>query len=753
VDAPDLAVAARAGDELAAGEVSAGEIRRVCREHAAEVDPRGLRIRGARITGPLDLAGFRLPFPLSFVDCRFTDPVRLDGTEVHAVALTGSTLPGLLANGIRVGRDLDLSGATIRGAHATAASTTRKAAVWLCESDIGGRLLGVDTTIDGAGERAVQADRMHVGGTIRFLHEFTARGEIRLLGVRVDGSIDLTGAHLAEPGGLALDIADCEVGGSVHLIGSRRTGAAEVLGRIDANSTRISGRLMLRDIHLTKTGPRPDDPYWRRHQEHTALSAARLHVRNEVSIEGGCVIDGGLDLSFAELGNVVVASGARVAAPGVVALDFSDAELRAGLLIEPGVAVEGSLRLTGARLAGNLTLRGTSWSRPFDQRAVRASGSRIGGDVSLQGMRTTNAAVAFRAAEIGGAFDATGAHLHNPADRALILHQAVAHGSIRLVDGFRADGYTVLNRITVDGRLDLRGGTFHCTTPSDHNPHGDAIGAYSATVRGGMHFGWASVSPSIDLTGARTTVLADDPGNWPARYGIAGFGYDRFAAPDEVDPRPAWDWRARVRWLAGQSGFDAGSYEQVARVLRQHGYTGEAERVLIAQRDRAARIAPDGPDSALRKGKRLLLRGAGWAFGYGYRPWRALWMLVVLFLLVLLTAVLPPTQRTLRASDEQGDVYATSGLLLTTTGTAPPRSDPCGNGQVRCFNPVFFAVDTVVPLVSLDQRATWYPDREAPGGRFVDVWLDLATILGWILSSVFVLSFTRLVRNGPGQAS
>ena len=57
------------------------------------------------------------------------------------------------------------------------------------------------------------------------------------------------------------------------------------------------------------------------------------------------------------------------------------------------------------------------------------------------------------------------------------------------------------------------------------------------------------------------------------------------------------------------------------------------------------------------------------------------------------------------------------------------------------------AVDTVVPLVTLGQRSTWSPDRAGPWGTVVDTWLNLATLLGWVLSSIFLLSFTRLART------
>jgi hypothetical protein len=130
-----------------------------------------------------------------------------------------------------------------------------------------------------------------------------------------------------------------------------------------------------------------------------------------------------------------------------------------------------------------------------------------------------------------------------------------------------------------------------------------------------------------------------------------------------------------------------------------------------------------------------------------------LWLLAALLIAVIVSLELPANQATLRATNGNGDVYATTGLLSTAaarTGLASqagPRPDSCGGGQVRCFSPVLYAVDTVVPLISLDQRDTWYPDPFVPGGEFMLWWLNLATLLGWLLSSIFVLSLARLSRS------
>jgi hypothetical protein len=131
-----------------------------------------------------------------------------------------------------------------------------------------------------------------------------------------------------------------------------------------------------------------------------------------------------------------------------------------------------------------------------------------------------------------------------------------------------------------------------------------------------------------------------------------------------------------------------------------------------------------------------------------------LWLLVLLLGLVIASLEVPVTQATLRSTTDSGIVYTTRGPLLSGSAPSPeaeaadPReaSDACGGGQVRCFSPVLYAIDTVVPLVSLNQRSSWYPDPSVPQGSLMQWWLNLATILGWLLSSIFALSLARLAR-------
>ena len=730
-------------------------LRRCCHRLGDQIDPRGLRLHGAAIVGSLDLAGLEVPFPVRFDDCEFDSPLIVEGAQLQELALLRcSRLPGLLANGLRVHRDLDLSGSHVTGAHRTTASTSKRAAVWLCESDIGGRLLCVDTTILTDGERSIQADRMHVAGTVRFLHQFSAHGDMRLLGVRIDGSLDFTGAHLFSPAGQALDLNNAVIGGSLFLIADTTTGRRPTInGRIDLSSARISGQFLIRNATLSEAASTPTDSGYAHSRAHgTALSAPRLSVGAEVTFDGACQLSGGIDMSMSELSSLSIEPGCSLRAPGRTALDLTNAELLSTLAIGEKVPVEGTVRLTGTRIHGNLRLRGAILTEPEHRSLIAASGIVVDGEVELQHLEATGGRLGFRSAAIGSVINAAGAQLNNPGRFTLYLVQANVKGAVRLTDDFKSTGTISLNAATIEGRLTCEGGSFDCPDANRPDAPIHAIEAISATIRGGMHLGWKFLTPSVNFTNTRTSFLADDPMKWPSRFVIAGFTYDRFEKLQGSSSGATWDARSRREWLSRQTAYDAGPYEQTARVFRQHGYANRAEEILIAQR-RMARRTFTGHGALLRWARDAAYSAT---VGYGYRPGRVALALVVLLILVAASLDVPTARASMRATTSAGVVYTTRGptQVTTTTRVKPPGTavhvtapDACGNGEVRCLNPVLYAIDTVIPLISLDQRSTWYPDPHVRGGTFMEWWLDIATLLGWLLSSILVLSFARLART------
>src|SRR5215813_12772840 len=118
---------AQAWDGLGAtgrSRVDAAALREACLAADPARHPTGLRIAHAEVVGPLDLTATRVAVGLHFAGCAFTDPPRLDGADLHALAFVGgwtgpgfadrwplthpdaAHLPGLLASGVRIRRDL-----------------------------------------------------------------------------------------------------------------------------------------------------------------------------------------------------------------------------------------------------------------------------------------------------------------------------------------------------------------------------------------------------------------------------------------------------------------------------------------------------------------------------------------------------------------------------------------------------------------------------------------------------------------------
>jgi hypothetical protein len=439
-----------------------------------------------------------------------------------------------------------------------------------------------------------------------------------------------------------------------------------IRGRIDMGSARVAGRFVIRNTMLAAPMTPADALYARPQIRGYALSAPRLSVGAGVTMEGSCRVDGGMDLSMSELGSVYIGPGCSLHAGGGTALDLTNAELLSTFTLGEGVPVKGTVRLSGARIHGNLCLQGANLSEPDGDSLIAAQGLQLDGAAELQNLKATGGELEFRSATIGSALSAAGAQLHNPDGYTLNLVQANIKGSVRLVDDFESIGSVTLDAATIEGRLTCARGVFDCPIPSGPGePSKAAIEAISATIRGGMTLGWKKVSPSVDFTNARTSFLVDDPLNWPSRFAIAGFTYDRFQQPWHGTSGWTWDHKARCAWLSHQAAYDAGPYEQAARVFRQHGYTAGAEEILIAQR-KHARKAIAGRNTLLRRIRDI---GYNLTVGYGYRPGRILWLLALLLVLVAVSLEIPATGQ--RCAPLPRQVWSTA---CADQSPAPPQA-------------------------------------------------------------------------------
>ncbi|CCK26192.1 hypothetical protein BN159_1813 [Streptomyces davaonensis JCM 4913] len=225
-----------------------------------------MKIAGARITGPLDLRYATVESVVRLSHCRFDEVPDLSGSQLKYLNLTGSRLPGLASARVRVDGGMRLTSCLFRGP------------VRLGGAQIAGALYLEDAEITapaGTEDPVLQLHQANVGEDL-CASRLRTRGEIRLDGARVSGSLRLEEAELSNPGGRAFHSEALEVGANVMC---RRLSAH---GRIILRGARIPGLLDLLYCRLSNPGG-------------TAMQASSC-VIGEVWLRKGPPIEGMLNL-------------------------------------------------------------------------------------------------------------------------------------------------------------------------------------------------------------------------------------------------------------------------------------------------------------------------------------------------------------------------------------------------------------------------------------------------------------------------
>ena len=183
--------------------IRAEVVRDLLLDRYGEVDPRGLWVRNAVVTGQLDLDGVQCSRPVRLVGCRFEEPVLARGAQLSLLSLAGSRAPGLFAGGVRIADSLFLND----GFTVVAADTD--AAVRLRGARVGGLLDCGGAHLTNSEGPALVADNARVDGGVLMNDGFVAEGNsplaaVRMVDAQVGGRLDLSDARLTNPHGAVL---------------------------------------------------------------------------------------------------------------------------------------------------------------------------------------------------------------------------------------------------------------------------------------------------------------------------------------------------------------------------------------------------------------------------------------------------------------------------------------------------------------------------------------------------------------------
>lgn len=559
---------------------------------------------------------------------------------------------------------------------------------------------------------------------------------LRLAGARISGCLELMHAEVRFP----VHLASCWFESSPDLRWATTRyldlGGSHLPGLV-ADDLRVNGQLVLTGCRIGPAQPPAapvslDGP----RRPGRAISATGITVSGGMFMNGGFTATGEVCLLAGQVGGLLDLGGAQLRNRGGVALLAARLTVDGPVFCRDGFTTEGEVTFRRARITGYLDLAGARLSDPGG-RAFHAPVLTVDSDIFCGDSTIFSGEVSLADACISGSLDLSGARLDNPGRVALSASRLRVDGPLLFRDGFTADGEVVLRRAHVISFLDLAGARLS-------NPGGHALFARGITVEGGMYFRagttlqgqvsleeaqitgdldlrearligpetdalncahltagqlslpQAPVAGVVNLSHARVGTLTADPDGTPAGILVSELSYEALA--------PMLPASQRARWItSAESAYLPQPYEQLAGSYRRLGHDADARTVLLAKQRHRHRP--------------LALPVRVWGFlqdttiGYGYRPGRAgLW----------LTALIA------------------TGTIVFGLHHPPPAQ----SGAHPEFNPFFYTLDLLLPVVSYGQQSQF-----APTGLYQ--WLSYALITaGWVLATTIVTGISRaLYRN------
>jgi len=565
----------------------------------------GVRLRGARVTGRLDLLGGTVAWPLVCEDCRFEEELGLVDSSLRTVRIVGSELPAFDGTRLRLDGILDLTGSTVAGY------------VRLEHAKMTGQLRMRAARV-GADDRAVEATGLSVDGDVDCTG-MEARGKVSFDAAKVGGNFDLSEARISRQGDRALVLSYTTIGGKLEC------GGLIVEGETRAIRCKVAAQLGMHGARLDGTAG-------------VAFFAGGMEIGGGAFFAGGFRARGEFRLIGAQLGANLTIEGATFDNPDGMAVNLQ--RVSVGSVHGDDLTCKGQLSMIGARVSGDVRLAGAVLETADGTPALDAERAQIDGTLILWKAKALGE-VNLRSIRLGERLLLVDAELRHTRGTACRLSRAQVTSDI-FCDRLSVDGQLRLAGATVGGAITLKEARLASQT-------GPAIAAENLRAQE-LHFRPAApVCGLVDLSDATIGMLRDDPATWPERLHLEGLSYDT------LDPLlPA---SQRLRWLARDPTDAPQPYEQLAAQYNAIGQLAQARDVLYARE----RMQHRGRSPAARAWSTL----QDITVGYGYRPRRALgWLILLLLIGSVVFSIAPPPPLQPGAAPHFNGVIYTLDLML-----------------------------------------------------------------------------------------
>jgi len=433
------------------------------------------------------------------------------------------------------------------------------------------------------------------------------------------------------------------------------------------------------------------------------------------------------------------------------------------------IDVLGTIELTGANIIGQFLLGG-SVLNATKKDALSASYAVFSEGVSFKKptFSTNNhhgkvsGCLNLNLARINKILDLQNAEFTATEYRAISLRGTRIDGDV-LLNNAQIQGHVFAERIQVENQLSLKDAVFskNLIVSEDKNKGCSCIDAIADSEQASRYeysnhalalkdanIGGRLVMPStppdgiVDLSRARCDVLEDYASGWFEPYTdrskfneyfvngvfinycdanqhrknyivLDGFEYNYFEYPMSTTKgehsKPMW--KARVQWLLGQSNndiknqFNPQPWSQASTVLWRMGYEDAAQELSIVKNN----IRKKSKDT--NRFQSLISFFLNLTARYGYKPWRPVWISIVLISMFSFFYSQSNQLCTQTGLLNFIDAKCTSTKLFIPSRYTDFEEETVINDYPK-FHSLFYSIDLFVPFLDMNEQTYWLPNTK-----------------------------------------
>ena len=314
-------------------------------------------LQGAWISGNLILTRASMHYALFFRNCHCDAHVMMSYTECAALYLEGSRLAqGLYADGITTKGNVNLQG-----------GFSAEGKVLLSNADIGGDLNCMGGKFHNPDGSALFADKLTTKGNVNLRDGFFAEGEVRLSNANIGGGVFCADGKFHNPGGSALFADKLTTKGNVNL-----NWGFFAKGEVRFSNADIVGDLNCADGRFCNPGG-------------SALFADKLTTKGNVNLRGGFSAEGEVRLSNADIGGDLNCANGEFDNPGRSALSADKLTTKGNVNLRDGFSAEGEVLLSNANIGGDVICAGGKFHN-LDGNALNVDGANVSGSLFWRDM-------------------------------------------------------------------------------------------------------------------------------------------------------------------------------------------------------------------------------------------------------------------------------------------------------------------------------------------------------------------------------